>query len=240
MESQTSLGLDEVLAHIAGGIASAVSERAGEPPEMRRVRARAAALAIQTFAPRDAIEAMIAGHCVLFHELIVDAVPDALRGGTETTRRATRSNIVAMDRAFGNNLTRLERHRKRLAKATDANAIAVQARRQQTATVRAEPDNASLSETLCDPIPENIAAAAEATMPLDEADPGVAAQTAKPAADWQAEVAARMAGLNRQARRELSRQARKRLGRSMAKLANADAATTRNGSVTTASATTAG
>jgi hypothetical protein len=116
MDLQPPFGHAKLLDHVVGDIAHAVSERAGEPPEMRLTRARAAALTVMTFKPGDAVEAMIAGHGVMFHELIVDAVHDTLRGGTEATCRTTRNSVVAMDRAFGNNLTRLERYRGRLAK----------------------------------------------------------------------------------------------------------------------------
>jgi hypothetical protein len=56
---------------------------------------------------------MLAGHCVIFHELIVDAVRTTFRAETDTARRASRGGVVAMDKAFGNNLTRLERYRAR-------------------------------------------------------------------------------------------------------------------------------
>jgi len=67
------------------------------------------------FRPRDVIEAMIASHCVMFHELIVDSAGDTLRCPDAAARRPARSVIVAMDKAFGNNLARLEGHRARRA-----------------------------------------------------------------------------------------------------------------------------
>jgi hypothetical protein len=100
------------LTHLIDGIAEAVSGRAGETPERRDIRRQTAVQAIHAFQPRDAIEAMIAGHCVVFHELIVDSVGRSLRGEDEPSLRASRGNIVAMDKAFGDNLTRLERYRR--------------------------------------------------------------------------------------------------------------------------------
>jgi hypothetical protein len=70
------------------------------------------------FQPRDAIEAMLAGHCVMFHEMIVDSVHHTLHGEDDAARRPTRSSIVAMDKAFGNSLTRLERCQTRRAEAS--------------------------------------------------------------------------------------------------------------------------
>jgi hypothetical protein len=227
MQTQSPLGPDEHLAHIIGDIANAVSERAGEPLERRRLRAEAAALTIGAFAPRDVIEVMIAGHCVLFHELIVDAVPDALRGETEVTRRTAQRGLVAMDRAFGNNLTRLERYRKRVAEEAgeleDARAVAATAGRARR-----------------DPVPEAIDVDAAATVRLDGADVDPMTEAGGPGEDWEAAVAAKMAGLNRQARRELSRQARKRLGSAMARIGKAGGAANRNGSAPKTSGTAAG
>jgi hypothetical protein len=70
------------------------------------------------FQPEDVIEAMIASHCVMFHELIVDSLHDTLIGEDPASRRPARSNIVAMDKAFGNNLARLEAYRTRRVEAS--------------------------------------------------------------------------------------------------------------------------
>lgn len=113
MDTQPPFGLQQLLRHIVGDMARAVSQRHDELPPRQFARAQAAAQAILAFGPRDAIEAMIAGHCMMFHELIVDSVQITLRGEVDSTRRATRSGIVAMDRAFGANLVRLERYRTR-------------------------------------------------------------------------------------------------------------------------------
>ena len=118
MNAQPTLTLAGLLATIIDGIANAVCERPGESLQQRATRIRAASETIRAFQPGDAIQAMLAGHCLMFHELIVDSVLHTLRGEPDTARRATRSNIVAMDKAFGNNLTRLERAKTRDAEAS--------------------------------------------------------------------------------------------------------------------------
>jgi hypothetical protein len=150
MDTKPAFGLNEVLAHIVGDIAKAVSERPGESQHQQFTRTQAAAQTILAFRPGDAIEAMLAGHCLMFHEMIVDSIPATMRGMTDTERRATRSNIVAMDKAFGNNLIRLERYRARDAAAepeagpVDARAetdIADRVRRHQPGAPEAMSDN---------------------------------------------------------------------------------------------------
>jgi hypothetical protein len=115
MDTQPAFGLQALLTHIVGGIANAIGERQGESRQQKSDRTQAAAHAVMAFMPRDAVEAMISGHCVMLHEMMVDSVHDTLRGEATPARRATRANIIAMDKAFGNNLARLERYRRRLA-----------------------------------------------------------------------------------------------------------------------------
>jgi hypothetical protein len=94
-------------------MANAICERFGETKQQQAVRAMSAAHAIMGFMPRDVAEVTIAGHCVMFHELMTDSVRLTLRGETGPMRRATRSSIVAMDNAFGKNLERLEHYQTR-------------------------------------------------------------------------------------------------------------------------------
>jgi hypothetical protein len=75
------------------------------------------------FLPRDVIEAMLAGHCVMLHELMTANVRTDLRDDADPTRRGPRSNVVGLNKAFNDNLDRLERHRKRSAEGSrDASA----------------------------------------------------------------------------------------------------------------------
>ncbi len=113
METHSAMGFTQILSHIVGNVARAVSERNGETRQQSAVRAGCAAHMILGMLPRDVIEAMIAGHCVMLHELMISSVCHTLTGELETTRRATRGGIVAMDKAFGGNLIRLENYRTR-------------------------------------------------------------------------------------------------------------------------------
>lgn len=113
MDTQSDFGFKELFHYVVGEMAKAVSERGGETKSQQFMRFEAASHMIMGFLPRDVIEAMLAGHCVMFHELINDSVRDTLRGEVDTMRRATRSSIVAMDKAFASNLAQFERYRRR-------------------------------------------------------------------------------------------------------------------------------
>jgi hypothetical protein len=213
MDTQPSSDLLDphgLLDHVIGDMAQAVSQRRDEPQSKRLARVQAAAQTIAAFQPRDAVEAMLAGHCVMFHELIVDSIQITLRGELDASRRATRSGIVAMDKAFGANLLRLEQYRTRQADSTAEAA--------EPAVPRAIVPRATVSRAeteIADRLHRHQSRAASA-----EAAPTPVAATADASApplcddrprDAHAATAAQMPGLNRQARRAIVRQARKRL-----------------------------
>src|SRR4051812_6032214 len=109
MQTQRQLSVTEVFSHVAGDVARSVSQRGGETKEDEIRRSQVAVHAIMGFLPGDIIEAMLAGHCLMLHELMLDTIRTMFRGEIDSNPRATRNGIVAMDRAFGNNLARLER-----------------------------------------------------------------------------------------------------------------------------------
>jgi hypothetical protein len=179
------------------------------------------------FQPRDSIEAMIAGHCVMFHEMIVDSVRFTLGRELEGTRRVTRSTIIAMDKAFGNNLTRLAQYRAGLAKGqTQAQpvdtiaetAIADRARRHGSTPVRPEP--ASPRQPVKPTSPEAIAACEanpEAVAALNARDPARFARAMgvnQPSEAYLAAAATQMAGFTAATRPPTHRSADTETGQS--------------------------
>ena len=113
MSTQQELSVNDAIAHVIGDMANAISERQGEGRQEQAVRARVATAMIEDFRPKDVAQVMLAGYCVMFHAVVTDSIRDTLRGELDTTRHATRSNIVAMNKSFHMNLDRLDRYRKR-------------------------------------------------------------------------------------------------------------------------------
>ncbi len=168
MDTQSGFGFRQLLTHMVSDMVRAVSGRAGETAAEQFARTQAAAHMIMGFQPRDTIEAMLAGHCVMFHALLADSIHATLHGEQESHRRATRKNIVALDTCFGNNLARLERYQARQSEGMrdeDAPPIDAQgdgARPAQT-TPAAKPDPAETApwdenSSSYQPSPEQIAA----------------------------------------------------------------------------------
>ena len=166
METQPEFGFKELVTHLIGDMAKAVSERPGEATQQQTTRLRAATYTVLGLQPRDVTEAMLAGHCMMFHELLVDSMRNSMRGEADTVRRATRASIVSINQAFDNCLSRLEYYQTRpsegsrdattnAAGETEARSPAGAARKQDVPmrssvagkqAVRARPDE-SLSET---------------------------------------------------------------------------------------------
>jgi hypothetical protein len=113
MDAQPAFGFKQLFTHIVGDMARAISERVGETSQQQFTRTQAAVQMIMGFMPRDVMEAMVAGHCVMFHELMTDSFRNTMRGEMDSHRRATRNNIIAQDKCFGVNLARLERYQAR-------------------------------------------------------------------------------------------------------------------------------
>jgi hypothetical protein len=212
MDTPPVFGLRELLTHVVGDIAKAVAVREGEPPARQAAHAQAATHTVMSFMPRDGIEAMLAGHCLMFHELIVDSVRLTLNGEPAAARRATRSGIVAMDKAFGNNLARLERYRNRQAEvpaeahqvARTESEIADRVRRHQAATTAPRKQASGNGSAVRYPSPDAIAACtanAEAMAALDAGDPAAFARAMgveNPSAAYLAAASDQMAGFRRE------------------------------------------
>jgi hypothetical protein len=213
MDTEPEFTLRDLLTHICGGVAKAVATRPGESEKHNYIRVQAAGLMVLAFSPRDSIEAMLAGRCVMLHEMIVDGVGKVMCPNEAATPPLTSAAIVSMDRAFGANLTRLERYQTRRAHSperpyqletlAEAN-IADRVRRHRGAPSGSSPDAARVTpRPVFTPTSEQIAACGanpEAMAALEAADPARFAHAmgvANPDPAYLAAAGAQMAELNR-------------------------------------------
>src|SRR3954470_24415410 len=118
MDPTAPLSFKALISHIIADMARALCERPNESKEQRFVRVQAATQMILGLLPRDVIEVMLAGHTVMFHDLITNSIHDTLQGQIDTMRRATRANIVALNRAFHMNLEKLAHYQLRPSQGT--------------------------------------------------------------------------------------------------------------------------
>jgi hypothetical protein len=113
MQTQPEFGFRELFSHIVGDMVQAISEREGESQQLRFVRAQAATHMIMDMSPRDGREAMLAGHCVMFHELMVINMHKTLSGKVDGANQRARDNIVPLNKAFIASLDYLTRSQLR-------------------------------------------------------------------------------------------------------------------------------
>jgi len=118
MNHNAPLSFKALFSHIIADMTRALCERPNESKEQRFVRVQAATQMILALLPRDVIEAMLAGHTVMFHDLMTNSIHDTLQGQIDTMRRATRVNIVALNRAFHMNLEKLAHYQLRPSQGT--------------------------------------------------------------------------------------------------------------------------
>jgi hypothetical protein len=109
MDTASTFGFEDLFAFALTDMAKAVSERNGESEAQQFARCQAAVHMIMGFSPRDVIEVMLAGHCVMMHEVMTAEVHDSLCGEAPGNRRS----VVVLNKAFNDNLDRLERYRQR-------------------------------------------------------------------------------------------------------------------------------
>ncbi len=113
MQTTQKPGYQDLFGQTITDMANAIATRPNEDDAKRQRRAAAAVRSIMGFQPRDAAEVMLAGHAVMYHEVIVDNIRRTLHGEPEQTGRATRANIAAMDRAYQSSLRHLRLYQKR-------------------------------------------------------------------------------------------------------------------------------
>jgi hypothetical protein len=118
MDPQPQFGFKELFTHVISEMAKALCDRPEESRQLQITRTQAATHMILGMRPRDVIEAMLAGHAVMFHALITDSIRDTLQGQIAEMRRGTRTNIVSLNKAFHMNLVRFEQYQARPSQGT--------------------------------------------------------------------------------------------------------------------------
>jgi hypothetical protein len=109
MDKQPTFGFNDLLTCLIGDMAKATSERKGDSPAQQFARSQAAIHMIMGFHPRDVAEVMLAGHCMMLHEVMTAEIHDVLFAEASTNKRT----LPALNKAFNDNLDRLERYRQR-------------------------------------------------------------------------------------------------------------------------------
>jgi hypothetical protein len=178
MHPRTESEGQDVISRIIAGTAAALSRCPGDNGQQQQARADAAAAVIRQFEPRDAIEAMLAGHSVMFHCLLDEAV-ERLRANAASDARGGElpAGLVALNNAFHRNLDRFERSRKRRAEGVAVASREIAGRAgERLADATAEVRTRTTAAPVAPPIPAVAVMPPETGSPL----PGLPAKLAPP------------------------------------------------------------
>lgn len=113
MDTQPLFGFQDACRVMIGEMAAAVCERTGETPQQRSNRFEAAVCTIEAFRPRGVLETMLAGHCMMYHAVLVDTVGGNLRGDADPKWSRSRGNVITLNNSFIRALDQLKREQAR-------------------------------------------------------------------------------------------------------------------------------
>jgi hypothetical protein len=113
MDTDTTFSFQAAIGEICEGIIEAVAERPGDTAARRLLRHQTAAYSLMSFMPRDPLETMLVGHCVIFDALLRDGVKDTLRGQPEDIKLRARPGLHATGKMFLAHLKKFEQMRTR-------------------------------------------------------------------------------------------------------------------------------
>jgi hypothetical protein len=187
MQANSEFGFEQLITELLRGLADAVADRPGESEAQRFARHQTAIFSIMAFHPRDAIETMLAGQCVMFDLLLRDAARDLLRNETAPGKLRIRSQIAALAKIFLKHLEQLGQLRGR-------------PEQQSAASPPAEPEPMPKPVHMSEPVRQSANAAAS-----QPAEFGASSATAEvePSASGKADQLLQRGFQNRRARRAL-------------------------------------
>ena len=100
MHTETGFTILTAMSEITQEVIETVADRPGDAPAKRFARQQATALTMMSFLPRDPVETMLAGQCVIFDNLLRDSARDALRGQPIEMKLRTRNQSYASGKMF--------------------------------------------------------------------------------------------------------------------------------------------
>jgi hypothetical protein len=158
MTPDPNFGYEQAAAELLGGVVETVAGRPGQSQEQRLLREQTTVYSVMGFQPRDPVELMLAGHCVIFDHLLRDGARDLLRNHAEDIKLRARPGTLASGKMFLTSLNTLRRWQNR-----DADKIATLPKALRTAAPDApapEPEPVARPLAAAPPPPAAPAAAA--------------------------------------------------------------------------------
>ena len=100
MQPTPTFGYEQIVTELIRGILDTVADRPGLSPERKASAQQTVVCTVMSYNPRDAIETMLAGQCVVYDALSRDGARDMLRGQSELMKIKARSSILSSGKMF--------------------------------------------------------------------------------------------------------------------------------------------
>ena len=112
-QAAPAFGFQQLTGEIIRGVVETVAERTGDTEAQRFARTQTVVFSIMAFLPRDAMETMLAGQCVVFDHVLRDGARDLLRGQAELIKLRARPQLNATGNMILKTLSHLDRLKSR-------------------------------------------------------------------------------------------------------------------------------
>lgn len=109
MQSNSNFGFPQIVKELIGDIIHTVADKPGLSPERKAAARQTVICTLMAFQPRDPVETMIAGQCIVYDHLLRDGARDVLRGQSDEVKIKSRIGILSTGKVFLQTLTMLTR-----------------------------------------------------------------------------------------------------------------------------------
>jgi hypothetical protein len=113
MTPEPDFGFEQTAKELILGIVDTVADIPGLTKEQRFLKRQTTVSSVMAFRPRDPLQIMLAGHCVIYDAMLRDGARDLLRGQPEEISLRTRPTNLASGRMFLTTLHALVRMQDR-------------------------------------------------------------------------------------------------------------------------------
>jgi hypothetical protein len=100
MRPDPNFGHKEIVTEIIRGVADTVASKPGLSPERQASAVQTVVCSVMAFIPRDPVETMMAGHCIVYDHMLRDGARDMLGGKAELEMIKARPGVLACGKMF--------------------------------------------------------------------------------------------------------------------------------------------
>jgi hypothetical protein len=109
MRTNSNFGFEQIAAELMRGLIAAVADKPFPTPERKAAAQQTVVCTVMAYQPRDPIEMMMAGQCVVYDHLLLDGARDMLRGQMDEHKIRTRPGVLASGKMFLQTMAMLTR-----------------------------------------------------------------------------------------------------------------------------------